>query len=533
MFQGSLGSALLDSARRHADRPALRAQTSALTYRELFERALAIAGVLVSNGIGPNERVAVLAQRTATIYCGLLAALLAGCTYVPLNTRFPKDRNIGILRASGAAALILDDHSAKALRGSGSDLSNELLVITPESEAASFSASIRSVGRSQLPHISLEGGAVPETGSSDTFAYLMFTSGTTGAPKGVPISHGNLAAYFNALTAMIEIGPDDRLLQAVDLTFDLSAHDMFGAWLNGAELYSVPENAVILTPRIIAQYGITNCLLVPSTAARAAEQGLLKPGGMPSLRHSLFCGEALPVSVARAWNTAASNAKLYNFYGPTEATIQISCFPFDPDQKLDFPIVPIGWQIEGSRVDVLDDAGKPVPDGESGEILLAGPQLTRGYWNAPHLDAEKFVTHGGTRWYRTGDLGRRDPTYGIVFGGRADRQVKIRGYRVELQEIEGILRRLTGRERVAVVAWPLLTEAGNADGCAAFICGGDIDAAALRTACRDAMPPYMIPVQIISLDELPLNANGKTDYGALQRHPQLTGPTDRATKPAG
>jgi len=312
------------------------------------------------------------------------------------------------------------------------------------------------------------------------------------------------------------------VLQCVDLTFDLSVHDMFLTWLNGAQLFSVPENASVFAPRLIARYELTASLLVPSTAARARQEGLLGSNRMPTLRYSLFAGEALPVSTVEAWQDAAPDSAVFNLYGPTEGTIHTSWYRIEPRQRLSMPVVPIGWPVGEQRMELFE-AGKPVPAGTTGEIYLSGPQMTPGYWQAPHLDDEKFTTIDGIRWYKTGDVGRYSPEHGVIFAGRADRQVKIRGYRVELQEIEGALRKAAGTEHVAVIAWPLTAE-GVAEGCVAFVVGAQRDLAAIRRLCRVTLPAYMVPSALFALNELPLNANGKTDYMALYRHHALGRP---------
>ena len=361
---------------------------------------------------------------------------------------------------------------------------------------------------------------------ADQPCYLLFTSGTTGTPKGVPISHANLAAYLPAVHQLVPIVAEDRVLQCVDLTFDLSVHDMFLTWLNGAALYSAPENASIFAPRLIERNELTACLLVPSTGARAFQDGLLSPGSMPTLRYSLFAGEALPVSLVKAWRRAAPNSAIFNLYGPTEGTIHVSYYRINPQRELDMPVVPIGWPIGAQRMELFDGERRVAPGG-TGEIYLSGPQMTVGYWRAPALDAEKFVMINGTRWYRTGDLGRYLEGHGILFGGRVDRQVKIRGYRVELQEIEGELRRACGREQVAVLAWPRSAE-GNAEGCVAFVAGPQQDTAAVQRFCRAALPAYMVPSAIFFIDQLPLNSNGKIDYRSLYKHPVLNPPHETA-----
>jgi D-alanine--poly(phosphoribitol) ligase subunit 1 len=519
---GGLGGPLLSSAKIHADRPALWARGQSLSYRELFEFAGKIANGLVSAGIVPGDRVAILSYRSVTAYAGIIASLLAGCAYVPLNTRFPTERNRTILQASGARAIVVSDQCAAEQAQFVGDIDFGVLAITPESDAALLATRGPRLVASECSTATLETMQARPAVDRDAPAYILFTSGTTGAPKGVPISHGNLGAYLPAIHRLVPVGAEDRVLQAADLTFDLSVHDMFLTWLNGGQLISVPENAVILTPRIIAQQKITASLLVPSAASRASREGLLKSNYMPSLRWSLFAGEALPVATVDAWRAAAPYSEVFNLYGPTEGTIHVSWFRVDPKRKLDMAVVPIGRPVGEQRMSLFGSDGVEVPPGETGEIYLTGPQMTKGYWQAPRLDAEKFVTIGDERWYKTGDLGRYSEDHGVIFGGRADRQVKIRGYRVELQEVEGAVRAGSGIDHVAVVVWPILAD-GSADGCVAFIAGSETDPTAILERCRVSLPAYMIPSRIIFVDQLPLNANGKIDYRQLAQDPRLHG----------
>ena len=524
MFDGDLGTALVASARRHAERPALWARGTRLTYRELFERAAGWAAAMRAAGLARGERVCVLSNRSATAYAGILAALLAGATYVPLNARFPRERNRAIFAAADPAALILDDENRVHLDSLLGDGPRAPLVVAPESGPLPASTGRRVLTASDLPGVALEkfdGGADPNAP-----AYLLFTSGTTGVPKGVPIDHRNVAAYMSAMHRLLPLGAEDRVLQSSDLTFDQSVHDMFLTWLSGAELYATPPDASIMAPRFIAEFGLTACHFVPSIATRAFDRGLLKPGGMPTLRYTAFGGEALPVAIVRPWAEAAPNSAIFNFYGPTEGTVYFSSYRLDPDRPLDMAVAPVGRPLGEQRIALFDGDGREVAKGETGEIHLAGSQLMRGYWRAPDLDAAKFTEIGGVRWYKTGDLGRIVDDYGIVFAGRVDRQAKIRGYRVELQEIEGAVRKVSAREQVAVIAWPP-SDNGVADTCIAFVVAPEGDADAVRAGCRAVLPSYMVPSDVLFVAELPLNQNGKVDYAALSRHDALQGLTFR------
>jgi amino acid adenylation domain-containing protein len=343
-------------------------------------------------------------------------------------------------------------------------------------------------------------------------AYVFFTSGTTGVPKGVPITHSNVLAYLNGLRSLASVTPDARVMQVVDLTFDLSVHDIFVAWTSGACLYSIPENGTLLASRFVEEHEGTHWLSVPSAAALVKQSGLLTAGCMPSLRYSFFCGEALPGRVAESWAAAAPNSAILNIYGPTEATIAFTAYRYEPGQAEPPAVVSLGEPYPGQEVGLFDEARMRVLDG-TGEICLSGTQVSQGYWNAPDITAERFFEAEGKRWYRTGDLGRYVPGEGYAYLGRVDRQVKIRGYRVELQEIETAICKVVGCDMAAVIPWPL-DDSGAALGCVGYILGETVaDEATERL--KALLPDYMIPSRITALAEMPLNANGKIDHRAI------------------
>jgi D-alanine--poly(phosphoribitol) ligase subunit 1 len=515
----NLADVIWDVACRHGGRTALWVRDETYNYGELTAKAELIAAQLLSQGIGRGDRVGILASRSSTAYVAILAALRAGCVFVPLNLRFPKARNLAMLDQAGAGAVIADREGLAALPMADlENLSSLKLVVTPGIPAPGSMGRVMAAGDCELAAVTRP-AHWPQI-NRDDLCYLLFTSGSTGKPKGVPISHGNVLEYLAGLTQLEAITADDRIIQLVDLTFDLSAHDMFLAWTSGAALYSVPENSSIFATRFVEEHDLTWWLSVPSTAGLIKQRGLLGEASMPSLRVSFFCGEALPAATALAWAHAAPNSHVINLYGPTEATIAFSYFRVDRGAR-DLPgVVPLGHPIGTQAMAILDGNGAALAEGGTGELHLSGSQLTPGYWNAPDIDAERFIAAGGQRWYRTGDLARYDPEFGYIFAGRADHQVKIGGFRVELQEIETVVRAVSGCDVVAVVPWPL-SEDGGALGCVAFIAGGQGNTAAVLAACREKLPDYMIPQTIIYLSDIPLNSNGKVDYLQLRKHPML------------
>lgn len=498
----------------HANRDALWAQGEMRSYGELASKASKLANTLKRQGISQGDRVAILYGRNVGLYEAILACLLAGAVYTPLNPRFPVERNASILRASGAKALICDKRSTQHLAQLRAIAVADLSILAPEGVSDELDGSFDVVGAEAIATASAD-VAAPET-RPDDYLYLLFTSGSTGTPKGVPISHANVCAYLDGIAQLSPVSAHDRLVQLVDVTFDLSAHDIFLAWTNGASLYAVPEQAAALAPRFVSDYELTCWLSVPSTAALAAKTGLLEAGAMPSLRLSFFCGEALPDAVAQAWVAAAPNSAVYNLYGPTEATIAFSYFKFDANSNDRPATVPIGFPLSNHVMSVRDENGCNVVESEIGELHLAGRQLTDGYWCAPDITAERFVTLEGIRWYRTGDLVRPHAVDGYRYVGRADHQVKIQGFRVELSEIEAALRAAIDTPLVAVVAMPA-DEQGIVQGCIAYIAHQPLDTEQLASRLSQTLPQYMIPRQFRFLDALPLNANGKIDYPLLRK----------------
>lgn len=512
----NLSQAFLDAAARNRDRPALCCGGQVLTYGQLRDAAASIAGMLVSKDlVKPGDRVAILSERTPVLYTGVLAALLSGAAYVPLNPRFPVERNRAMLELSEARILICDQRHQALLPDLLRGVTHKIDVVLPES-----AASEHHLTKADLPSDVCD-DALPNGQNREDLAYVLFTSGTTGVPKGVPISHGNVLRYLASATELSGIRPDDRIIQLVDLTFDLSVHDMFMTWLNGAALYVVPQNAVLLGTRFVEEHAITGWLSVPSTAAFVKEAGALSPGCMPSLRFSFFCGEALPGAVAEGWAEAAPNSAIYNIYGPTEATVAFSFYRYQPGQKVPPAVVPLGRPLPEQHMGLFTPEGARCEE-ELGEICLSGSQVSKGYWRAPEISATRFFESEGRRWYRTGDLGRLDPREGYLYAGRIDRQVKIRGFRVELQEIETVLRRAVKRDVVAVVPWSSSPDS-PATGCVAFVMGPARPSNAIIAECSKALPDYMVPRRIYFLPDFPLNANGKVDYAALAKM-QRTGP---------
>jgi len=349
-------------------------------------------------------------------------------------------------------------------------------------------------------------------------ALIVFTSGTTGVPKGVVIPARAVRHSVGSIGTWLGLRASDRLLEACELTFDPSVHNMFATWEVGASVHVLPTSRTLDAVKFARQAGLTVWSSVPSLVALLGQVKALGPGVLPGLRLSLFGGEQLPAAVVTAWRAAAPNSGIFNLYGPTEATVACTGIRLG----LPSPITPgrdymsIGRPLPGCRVAVVDASWRPVEDGEPGELAIAGVQLSDGYVNRPDLTADRFVTIDNDRWYLTGDRAMRDADGNLHWLGRLDNQVKILGHRVELEEVDAHLRAVADVDLVGTVAWPL-TEGGSATGSVAFVGAESIDAERIQAGLRARLPAYMVPSRIVPLEAIPLNANGKVDRGALRR----------------
>ncbi len=513
----TLISGFLRSLLANPSSPSLELGDLSLTYEQLWNYAGRITASLQDN-LAPSEKVvAILASRSIAAYGGILGVLGSGRGYVPLNPKFPLERTLVMLKASGCKTLVVGQECTAMLESLLPHLDQPLTLLLPDPDGAlKIPAPHRAISARELKKIA--DPRDPTVDASDT-AYLLFTSGSTGVPKGVAVSQSNAIAYMDYAAKRFAMHAGDRCSQNFDLTFDLSVHDLFTCWDAGATLCPYAEQT--LTPAtLIEEKELTCWFSVPSVAMFASKLGMLDPGAFPTLRWSLFCGEALSSTLAAAWQAAANNSILENLYGPTEATIAITYYRWDqttsPAQCVR-GLVPIGWPFDGQQVCAVDENLAPVPVGESGELCLGGSQVTRGYLNDPEKTAKSFVRlkHTGDQiWYRTGDVVRQDERGCLFYLGRRDFQVKVNGYRVELQEIDLVLREAARTELAVAIPWPLSD--GSASGIVGVLSGADpTNDQKIIAACETRLPRYMVPNRIYHFPQIPLNVNGKIDRGKI------------------
>jgi D-alanine--poly(phosphoribitol) ligase subunit 1 len=491
---------------------ALSVDGRAVSYGDLAALGRRIAHWLA--GRGAAGRVGVLGGRSLGAYAGVVGTFWAGATYVPLGLRWPEERLRVTLAMTRLDALIVDAEGARAL-------SPQLLRECPASILLAEPASGAFGARfSTLDALDDQPDLLPAPRPASHVAYIIFTSGTTGAPKGVQVGLGAIHHHMAVVQEVYRVRPADRVSLAFDLTFDPSIFNMLMAWSAGASLHVVPQASLIAPVDFIRDHRLTVWNATPATIGLLMRLGSLEPGTLPDLRLSIFGGDTLTLEAAMAWQRAAPLSCIDNVYGPTEATIECLHQPLtDP------PVVTaargslaIGEPYAGTEAAIFDADRNPLPPGEPGELGICGPQLALGYLDQPELTAARFPILNGRRWYLTGDLAYRDGAGRFHHLGRCDEQIKVRGHRVELGEVESHLRQVCGTASAVAVGWPVML--GAATGLVGFFAAppepSPASPQAMRAALASRLPSYMVPQSIRRIDSLPLTPHGKVDRAALR-----------------
>ncbi|MGA0118050.1 MAG: AMP-binding protein [Ilumatobacteraceae bacterium] len=449
----------------------------------------------IADKIGDVQRVGVLSNHRVETYLSVVASVIASTTFVPLNPTFPANRLRRIAELASVDIILCDSttialHSELFANVPVVNVSDIAIISTPDvSDDHWFN---------ELLNVEIEETAI---------AYMMFTSGSTGDPKGVPVSYGSLAAYLRGIIDLTRIPTGLRFSQFFDLSFDLSIHDIFVSRVLDGTLVAPKPVDLMMPGAFVARERIDVWFSVPILGALLGRSK--KKDDYPGIKHMLFCGEALPMeTVSKCRTHLSQGGKMWNLYGPTEATI---AFTASDVTELDrnTGTAPIG-QPFGENIIALLDGDEvvlhPTP-GQEGELLLGGPQVFSGYsTDAP----SPFIDVSDNRFYRSGDLVRVERSE-IEFRGRADSQIKWRGYRIELGEIETAIRSEFGLHTVAVVLSKTSQEPSINAWCISEECVEHPNLDRLR----GILPDYMIPSSIGVLDKMPLNANGKIDRNRL------------------
>ncbi|HUH91445.1 MAG TPA: amino acid adenylation domain-containing protein, partial [Lysobacter sp.] len=471
---------------------------TSLTYAQLDRQSRALAGRLRARGISPGDVVAVAMERSAGAIVAVLGVLKAGAAYLPLDLKHPAERLAFMLQDASATVVLVGDADTCMVPGSV-----QRIVVDATQTGGDESGS----------------AAEPEDdaiGDGESLAYVMYTSGSTGQPKGVEIRHRSILRLVCGVD-YIELGLQTRFLHAAPLGFDASTLEIWGALLNGGCVVvhgeATPTGTGLAT--CIAGHDVTTAWLTAALFNAVVDED---PRQLAGLRELFTGGEALSVAHVRRMLAAAPGTRLHNGYGPTECTTFTCTWEIPVDFPADAANVPIGRPIANTRVYVLNTRREPVPVGVIGELYVGGEGLARGYLNQPGLTGERFVPDPfgapGERLYRTGDQVRYRPDGIIEFVGRVDTQVKIRGFRIELAEIEAALASHPSIRACAVLACTDQTGDKRLVAYCVAVPQG-FSEPALRAYLAAKLPEFMLPARYVRMDSLPVTANGKLDRRAL------------------
>ncbi|MBV1850505.1 non-ribosomal peptide synthetase [Catellatospora tritici] len=477
------------------DRVAVQTPDEHITYGDLNRRAAALAAYLAGQG-ARSQPVGLLFERSVDYVVAMLAALKAGRTYLPLDPVMPPPHLAAVLHAADAGLVLTHAHVDTAA----------LAQAAPHVEIAAVE---------RLPP-----GSATTAAGADEAMYVLFTSGSTGAPKGVVVEHRHFAAYLTSIIDRMALPDGLNFALVSTLAADLGLTNVYGALATGGTLHLLPYEWAADPPRF-ADYFRTHHIdvmkLVPSHLQAVADAGLL-PDVVPA-RHLVLAGEACTWDLAAAAQAARPGCVVWNQYGPTETTVSVLAYRVpDPPPVPRGVTVPLGFPLDHVGVHVVDAQLRPLPRGAAGELLITGGSVARGYLHPGSPDQARFIrdpfrADPRARAYRSGDRARIRADGSVEFLGRLDRQVKIRGYRVEPAHIEAVLRRHPGIADVAVAA---RTDHGYTTLAAYYVTvPGVAPQPPLPDFARAAMPAYLVPAAFVALDRLPLTPNGKLDWRAL------------------
>jgi amino acid adenylation domain-containing protein len=463
------------------------------SYYDFAQNISKIRKALQSLGMESNN-IGLIANDDIETYASIFAIWLEGLAYVPIHPHQPVERSLEIISQADINLVI---------NSSNNNLFSTVRTI--ESTRLEFDEFILQ----------------PEPTPDNALAYILFTSGSTGKPKGVPITRGNVGNFIKSFWEVgFKIDQNDRCLQCFDLTFDVSVQSFLVPLTKGACTYTIPHNQIKYSYvyGLLEEHKLTFGAMAPSMIRYL--RPYFEEINVPSMRLNILTAEASPVNLVTEWSRCIPNSEIYDFYGPTEATIYCTYYKFIKKgiNKHLNGMMSIGKAMSGLTAIILDEAGNILRTNQKGELCISGNQLTPGYWNNPEKNKESFFEREweGTirRFYRTGDSCYLDKEGDIMYSGRLDFQVKIQGYRIELGEIEyHALEYLQGQNAVAV---SFENKTGNTE-IALFVEGELTDPNVLLEYLKSKMPYYMVPTKILLNKKIPLNSNGKIDRNMLKK----------------
>jgi amino acid adenylation domain-containing protein len=510
---------LLLAAERYPDRVAVIEPKSSLNYSELYRRSLALAQELLAAGVRPGDRVGLSIAKSADAIAAAYGIMMAGACYVPIDPFVPSERATRIAKNVDMHAIVTTVSQLSTLVGDIAASCGSMTAFTPtdppDEESAGFVARHWHADKEQdLPLPAVEGNHL---------AYILHTSGSTGLPKGVAITHRNALAFVDMAAEFFEVTPDDRLSSQAPLHFDLSVFDLYVASRQGASVVLIPEFYSAFPKKmleVIEGQKITIWNSVPSTLTLMMVRGEPEGRSLDAMRLIFFAGETMPIKYLRLLRAYFKHAELVNGYGQTEANTS-TYFRIDAIPDTDDWRIPIGQAFPGFDVFAVADDGRVIDQaGQEGELFVRADTVAQGYWNNREASSQRFVPdsrspHDGVLVYRTGDRVRIDDNGDFVFVGRNDDMIKSRGYRIELGDIDQVLLSCAGVEAGAAIAIPDPV-VGNR--IAAFVSPAtDIELSqdAILAHCKNRLPVYMVPEFVTIQSDLPRTSTGKIDRRSL------------------
>ena len=472
-------------------------KNSFYSYKDLAICISKIRNIIAINIPSAEKLVGLVTNDDLETYASIIALWFEGKAYVPINPQAPLDRNEQVLKSTESNFVI--DSSETSLYSNFNIINSKKL--------------------SEPHNINLK--VDPKT-TNDQLAYILFTSGSTGVPKGVPITYNNLNGFVTAINSdpEFQLECSDKCLQMFELTFDMSVVSYLMPLLAGACIYTIPENTIkyFYIYKLIKEQELTVLTLVPSII------NYLRPYfpeiNAKNVRYCSFAGGALHEDIVSEWSDCIPKSKIFNYYGPSETTIYSGYYPYkkEVNTKSFNGIISIGTPMGDLKYLIVDENNKEVTPGINGELCISGSQVTPGYWKNKERNDKVFFTNKKDQlsYYKTGDLCFKDNEGDYLFVGRADFQVKIRGFRVELAEIE-FHAKASSPKKVAIVALDIINKLGNAE-LALAIESDEFDTEEMIDYMKTKMPDYMIPGHIQFIKEFPHNLNGKIDRNKLKSH---------------
>ena len=503
----SLANIIYNKSQKYRDLIAISCQGKNITYYDLNKSSLELASLITHYGYY-KETVAILGKKKIPSYIAILGTLYAGCNYTPLNDSYNISKTKKILEITNAKVIIGETSSIEKLKEKGVDLSNFKVF---------FNENIEKNNLKLLSEINILKSPISNT--LDDLCYILFTSGSTGEPKGVKINNSNILEFIKNMSIIYDLNSGFRASQTFDFSFDPSVSDIFFTWFKGGTLCVLPEEEKLIPTDFIKRERISFWNSVPSIAVFMKKMGHLTPNNFPDLKYSMFCGEQFPQYIADSWKKAAPNSTIENLYGPTEATIYISRFNYLEKFKDDIfknGILPIGIPFEDHNVIIIDESFNKLEDGKIGEICFSGKQLSTGYLKDFKKTDDVFVYFHNKRWYRTGDIGFKNNKGFLECLGRKDNQIKISGRRIEIGEIEFVLSKFKKTKNSVVV--PVRDKREIVIGCVAFINESinNDEELQIRLKSSKYLDKVFFPKKIIKIEKFPLNDSGKVDRKLLE-----------------